>query len=454
MVNLDDDLPMVWTIAPPSCRTMSTRTVRSRPWLVLFGALLLVVASVLGTAAPAPAQTTPSGTAGSTDGAGGQQGTALKAQYDEVLGQEAKLEAAIEAQAQKRVEIAGQITDIEGQLRVVDLQLAAASIRLKQAVRAQAKARKALVAAHLRMRRATDALNAQAVSAYITGGDTGHSVDVLLHSFDGTTETERSSSYADAIVEHQRQVVAEFTAARAARNAASSKAKAARSGAATIRSAIAASQKDLQVKRVKVEILHQEADRAALIQFSALSQLTSKKIAIEARIVDLEKASDGIAQTLSAIQADQPDYTPGSIVFSPPIPGAKPGSPFGMRFHPILHYTRLHPGIDFGQPVGTPIRAAADGVVVIASVRGGYGNATVIDHGHSIATVYAHQSQIIVKVGQRVKAGDVIGAVGTTGLSTGPHLHFETRVRGTPVNPTNFVDFGAPTAPATSESGD
>ncbi|MEJ7583306.1 MAG: M23 family metallopeptidase [Acidimicrobiales bacterium] len=112
-----------------------------------------------------------------------------------------------------------------------------------------------------------------------------------------------------------------------------------------------------------------------------------------------------------------------------------------MRFHPILHYTRLHAGVDLSAGSGTPIRAAADGVVVVAGDRGGYGTCTVIDHGSGLATVYAHQSSVAVQAGQLVKLGDVIGRVGTTGLSTGPHLHFETRLRGVPVSPTNFVSF-------------
>jgi murein DD-endopeptidase MepM/ murein hydrolase activator NlpD len=99
----------------------------------------------------------------------------------------------------------------------------------------------------------------------------------------------------------------------------------------------------------------------------------------------------------------------------------------------------MHNGIDFGASAGTPIRAAADGVVVSAGPLGGYGNATVIDHGNGLATMYAHQSQIIVSAGQHVSRGQVIGYVGSTGFSTGPHLHFEVRVQGTPVDPMQYL---------------
>jgi murein DD-endopeptidase MepM/ murein hydrolase activator NlpD len=110
-------------------------------------------------------------------------------------------------------------------------------------------------------------------------------------------------------------------------------------------------------------------------------------------------------------------------------------SGFGLRFHPILGYARLHSGIDFAAPLGTPIRAAADGEVIWASWRGGYGRCIILLHGDGVATLYAHCSDTVVRPGQQVKRGQWIGNVGTTGLSTGPHLHFEIRVNGHPVNP-------------------
>jgi murein DD-endopeptidase MepM/ murein hydrolase activator NlpD len=108
-------------------------------------------------------------------------------------------------------------------------------------------------------------------------------------------------------------------------------------------------------------------------------------------------------------------------------------SPFGMR------WGTLHPGIDIGVPMGTPIAAAASGRVIVAGYDGGYGNLVVIDNGNGIATAYAHQSSIAVTVGQDVSQGQVIGYVGSTGFSTGPHLHFEVRVDGSPVDPLGYL---------------
>lgn len=110
-------------------------------------------------------------------------------------------------------------------------------------------------------------------------------------------------------------------------------------------------------------------------------------------------------------------------------------SGFGMRYHPILHYARMHAGIDFGAAWGSPIVAAADGTVVAAGYGGGYGRQVQIAHGGGIVTLYGHMSSIAATPGEPVRQGQVIGYVGSSGLSTGPHLHFEVKVNGRPVDP-------------------
>jgi murein DD-endopeptidase MepM/ murein hydrolase activator NlpD len=121
-----------------------------------------------------------------------------------------------------------------------------------------------------------------------------------------------------------------------------------------------------------------------------------------------------------------------------PISGVKITSGFGMRRHPLLRYSKMHTGVDFGAPTGTPIRAASSGVVDLAGRHGAYGNTIVLKHGEKYKTLYAHMSRLAagVRKGRRVNQGQIIGYVGTTGRSTGPHLHYEVRINDRPVNPT------------------
>ncbi len=123
-----------------------------------------------------------------------------------------------------------------------------------------------------------------------------------------------------------------------------------------------------------------------------------------------------------------------------PIDGARVTSGFGMRRHPLLGYTKMHKGMDFGAPTGTPIFAAGDGVITRAGWANGYGNFVSIKHNGTYATAYGHMSKILVSAGQRVRQGQVIGRVGSTGNSTGPHLHFEVLQAGTQVNPSNVAN--------------
>lgn len=127
--------------------------------------------------------------------------------------------------------------------------------------------------------------------------------------------------------------------------------------------------------------------------------------------------------------------------FAVPVNGLC-GSPYGKRMHPIQKVYKMHTGVDFkSTPQGTPIYASKGGKVTFAGRKGGYGNVVIIDHGKGMTTFYAHQSQIMVAKGQEVKQMQQIGKVGSTGNSTGPHLHFEVRKGGSPINPAQVIPF-------------
>jgi murein DD-endopeptidase MepM/ murein hydrolase activator NlpD len=127
-----------------------------------------------------------------------------------------------------------------------------------------------------------------------------------------------------------------------------------------------------------------------------------------------------------------------SMLLRTPLDTVRITSSFGMREHPILGYTRMHAGIDFGAPTGTPVYAAGDGVVERAGWAGGYGRWLQIKHANGLETGYGHLSRWAVKQGQHVHQGQVVAYVGSTGMSSGPHLHFELLVGGKKVNPSKF----------------
>lgn len=198
------------------------------------------------------------------------------------------------------------------------------------------------------------------------------------------------------------------------------------------------------------ELVAQRQEVAAQLQAQAekhqsvLAQLESDERQYAAAVDDLEAESEAIRGRLADLAAKARDEAdPGGGAATPstssgrfqwPVNGALTSS-FGYRTHPVLGTQRLHAGADFGAASGTPIVAADGGTVVSAGWQGGYGNAVIINHGAGIATLYAHQSRLAVSSGARVSRGQVIGYVGSTGMSTGPHLHFELRINGVPTDP-------------------
>jgi murein DD-endopeptidase MepM/ murein hydrolase activator NlpD len=190
-----------------------------------------------------------------------------------------------------------------------------------------------------------------------------------------------------------------------------------------------------QLQAQKAEYQAQASTQQALVD-----RLQQDRRALEAAEAQLQRDSADIATLIRqrlAI-ANQRGRIQGTGQLSYPSDGVITSS-FGMRVHPILGYRRFHAGIDFGAAHGSTIRAANTGTVIFAGWYGGYGKAVIIDHGGSLTTLYGHSSQVFVSEGQTVQRGQPIAAVGSTGFSTGPHLHFEVRQNGEPVNPANFL---------------
>ncbi len=191
-----------------------------------------------------------------------------------------------------------------------------------------------------------------------------------------------------------------------------------------------------EVAAIKEQLVERRDSYAAVrsSRRETLVAVRSSRKEVEAHLAGLQKEQAAVRARLakSAGLAGAGPIKRGSGRLIYPASGPI-SSPFGMR------WGRLHAGIDIPLAVGTPLRAADGGRVAIAGFTGGYGNYTCIQHGSSLSTCYGHQSSIRVSVGQNVSQGQVIGASGNTGNSTGPHLHFEVRVGGSPVNPMGYL---------------
>jgi len=178
-----------------------------------------------------------------------------------------------------------------------------------------------------------------------------------------------------------------------------------------------------------------EAARAAKEEVMAAAQ--REEAAWRAQEDQLLAESKRVAELLRAASVANPTKK-GKGVLAWPVVG-QVTSGFGYRIHPIFHVRKMHTGIDIDAEMGDPVKAAAAGTVVSAGWRGGYGKCVVVQHSGGLATLYAHLSVISVTAGDKVKLGQVLGKVGSTGYSTGPHLHFEVRVNGEAVDPLGYL---------------
>lgn len=195
-----------------------------------------------------------------------------------------------------------------------------------------------------------------------------------------------------------------------------------------------------QVALLRQQLLSQKElyEDEASEEEQLIARLKERRSALEAAEDQLVRESEQLGGLIRQKIAASTGIVRGTGRFVFPA-NANISSGFGNRVHPILGYSRFHAGIDFSASYGSAIRAADSGRVIFSGWYGGYGQAVIIDHGNGISTLYAHASRLLVSEGQNVQQGQSIAAVGSTGLSTGPHLHFEVRQNGNPVNPMAYL---------------
>lgn len=214
---------------------------------------------------------------------------------------------------------------------------------------------------------------------------------------------------------------------------------------------ISALKKDIEYKKQIKDQEQQELQRKANMSLNEINTIQASRSNVDRQIQnvnsqieqlrrqedELLRKSEELVREIQRLQSSSGNYSGESMVW--PTPSTRTvSSPYGMRYHPVLGTNRMHTGIDIAAGAGQSIVAANSGTVIVSGWQGGYGYTVIIDHGGGITTLYAHASQLLVSVGQRVQKGQTIARVGSTGLSTGPHLHFEIRKNGATVDPLSY----------------
>jgi len=357
----------------------------------------------------------------------------------------ATLQNTLTGQRQKERALRSQVDDYTSRIRALEARVGDVSLRLTTLDEDLALHQKRLDALNAlfnvqtdrlttlrgEYRRSLDVLNKRLVDIYESDDPT--TLDILFGSHSIQDAIDRVQALSE--INAQDQVVS-AAVARAKRQVTAARKKTKRlRGTVNAETAVIRARTD-QTRAVRDELVGARNDLSSTKQqkLQDLSTLTEAERQEAGEIDALQAASARIAAQIRAAQAQNtgPTQTPSNAGLIWPVQGPVT-SPFGWR------WGRMHEGIDIGVGYGTPIHAAAGGTVIYCGWEEGYGNFVVIDHGGNLATAYGHQSSIAVTCGQQVNQGQVIGYVGCTGHCFGPHLHFEVRVNGNPVDPLGYL---------------
>lgn len=384
----------------------------------------------------------------------------LRSQRENIRREAADAAAQLNALSAEDLELVEALEALDAHIALQETKIATAaqSIETAEAEAAQAQTEADILAGEIEAIR--DRLRRRAVDAYVAPAT--DALDQL--NSDDLIGSALRREYLDDIVGDEYEIVDQLRGAIAEQEAANRAAQAFLAEAQAERAELDLRRAELEVTRTEAEQLRAEvqeridewqarsdgfaeADRligaeirrleeeariAAEAEAQRLAEEEARRLAEEEaqRLAEEEAANDPVASPPSG------DFT----ITNRPTAGALT-SPFGPRVHPIFGTTRAHNGIDLNGDTGDLILAANDGVVLSAGWRTGYGNAIVITHGGGYTTLYAHLYDIDVSTGQQVSGGDAIGLLGSTGWSTGPHLHFEVRLDGTALDPVGFYPF-------------
>jgi murein DD-endopeptidase MepM/ murein hydrolase activator NlpD len=339
-------------------------------------------------------------------------------------------------------EVHARLLDLQSQLANLDGELAQNALALEGATAALATRQDDLYQAERRV----DSLEVDEAAARISMRDravaaymhqpTGDLANMMLHLEDPATLVDARSFY-HTLVDVQSEAIQTYDRlAKEARSAVKT-ASEVRDLAVKQEQAVGQQHQTLDTIKQTLETVQSSSRQQASEQATLLAEVGQDASKFTAEIAAQVAESANIEKLLAAsgTPGSNPQVPTGGGFLTLPIPGAPITQPFGPNVDPFTGVPGFHPGVDFGAPLGTPIHAAGDGTVAFAGLESGYGNYTCIDHGNGIATCYGHQSVILVKLGDKVTKGQVIGLVGSTGYSNGPHLHFEVRINGQVTDP-------------------
>ena len=428
----------------------------------LAGVLGLVVAVLVAASPPVTAQQSPKPPLDEQIRSARQHALEASAEEDRLLEQ-------IQASGARKKELEAKVAALDAEVKAAQREVDAAQTKLSALEAQERAAQTRLTETLAALAVAREQLARQAIAAYTGQTEATRYIEVTLRSRD-MAELVAKREYIKAVAGSQTETVATTERLRDEVQDLRDRMERSRVAAQSQRDVVAVQRNRVQSQRstqaTAAADVAAEIDRGEKLK----GQAAVRKDEFEAKAEALQRESDAIAATLrqraaaqatarnnnqapaprggpspsggAAPAAPSPSAAPGPARggrLAHPVPGAPITSGFGYRIHPIYGTSRLHAGVDFGAATGTAIRAAESGTVVSAGTQSGYGNATVIDHGNGLATLYAHQSSIGVSSGQTVTRGQVIGRVGCTGACTGPHLHFEVRRNGTPVDPMGYL---------------
>lgn len=346
------------------------------------------------------------------------------AEFDKVQAEIDAKTKALESNQSKQRAVLNEISKLERDIDKTEKDLAAYETKLEQTGKQLEQANADLKDAEARLGQRSDLLSRRLQFIYERGAVSY--LEVLLDSASFTDFLERLRVLKE-IVAGDAKLLAEVKQER--EDYASKKA--------------VCEQKQAEYTQLQAETQQKQADLKNKVdqREAKLAQMKSDAKELEASIDDLSAVQKIISDAIKKLSKMTGDGLLASrklIHMVWPV-NARITSEFGRRFHPILKVWKLHDGLDLGAKSGTPIKAAEQGIVITAGYLTGYGNTVIILHGDGISTLYGHQSKIAVKKGDKVTRGQTIGYVGSTGYSTGPHLHFGVMDNGTPVNPINWL---------------